>query len=107
MKQFQERQPVVNVGDATVEPVEYTRNLGGLFDQYISIAPQANSVHTSMYYHLHQIGKIRKHLTKEACATAVNSLVLSRLDYNNGLLCELYLLPYSTAFKLLRTVLLD
>ena len=42
-----------------------------------------------MYYHLHQIGKIGKHLTKEACATAVNSLVLARLDYNNGLLCEL------------------
>ena len=81
--------PTIQIGDANITPVECVKNLGCLFDQHMSMVPQVRAVCRSMYFHLHQIGQIRHYLTREARATAVVSLVLSRLDYNNGLLCEL------------------
>ncbi len=71
---------------ATIEPAKAVRDLGPIFDQHMSIIPQVNTICKSMYCHLRQIGKIRRHLTKESCATMVQSLVVSRLDCNNSLL---------------------
>ncbi len=56
----------------------------------MSMISQVNTICKSMYCHLRQIGKIRRHLTKESCATIVQSLVVYRLDCNNRLL---FLLP--------------
>ena len=73
--------PCVKVGGASIIPVDCVRDLGAVFDSHMSMIPQVNNVCRSMYHHLQQISKIRKHLTKDACATAVNALVTSRLDY--------------------------
>ena len=41
----------------------------------------------SANYHLRNIGRIRKYLTAESSKSAVISLVTSRFDYCNGLIC--------------------
>ena len=78
--------PCVKVGDAIILPSEAVRDLGAVLDKHMSMAPQVSQVCKSAYYHLRCISKVRKHLTKDACAKAVNSLVTSRLDFCNGLL---------------------
>ena len=39
----------------------------------------------SAYYHIGQIGKIRRFLTRDACVSAARSAILSRIDYSNAL----------------------
>ena len=46
----------------------------------------------SANYHLRNIGRIRKYLTEESTKSAVISLVTSRFDYCNGLLCGIHVL---------------
>ena len=50
-------------------------------------------------YHLRNIGRIRKYLTAESTKGAVISLVTSRFDYCNGLLCGI---PEELIYKLQR-----
>ena len=47
------------------------------------------NVKRSMYYHLKEIGKIRRYLDEDTCHLAVQSLVISRLDYANIMLVGL------------------
>ena len=47
----------------------------------------ANAISKSCFFHLRNIGRIRPFITINACKTLVNSLVTSRLDYANVLLC--------------------
>ena len=56
-------------------------NLGSVFD------PSMNMAVKSANYYLRNIGRIRKYLTAESSKSAVISLVTSRFDYCNGLLC--------------------
>ena len=54
----------------------------------------------SAYYQLHRISKIRNYLDQHSCKMLVNSLVTSRIDFNNSLLAGL---P-STLIKRLQVV---
>ena len=47
---------------------------------------QVTAVTKSSNYHLRNIGKVRKYLSTDACKTAVQTLVVSRLDYCSALL---------------------
>ncbi len=71
--------PTITLGSATIEPAEAVRDLGVIFDQHMSIIPQVNTICKSMYCYLRRIGKIRSHLTKESCATIVQSLVVASI----------------------------
>ena len=51
------------------------------------MAAHVSKVVKSANYHLRNIGRIRKYLTAESSESAVISLVTSRFDYCNGLLC--------------------
>ena len=72
----------INVGIQT-KPV---RNLGVVFNNTMSMADQVTSVAKSVSYQIHNISKIRKHLTTDATKKLVNAVVTSRLDYSNALL---------------------
>ena len=48
--------------------------------------PHINATCKSGYYHLRNISRIRKCLTKESCVTLVHAFISSRLDYCNSLL---------------------
>ena len=72
--------PVLN------EPVG---NLGAVFDPNVNTSMSAHVSKNikSANYHLRNIGKIRKFLNTDTTKSAIVSLVTSRLDYCNGLLC--------------------
>ena len=62
------------------------RNLGVMFDTGMTMSVQVASVLKSANYHLVNIGRARRLLTKDATKMAIHSLVTSRLDYCNSLL---------------------
>ena len=70
--------PVLN------EPVG---NLGAVFDPNMNMSAHVSNGIKSANYHLRNIGKIRKFLNTDTTKSAIVSLVTSRLDYCNGLLC--------------------
>ena len=70
--------PVLN------EPVG---NLGAVFDPNMNMSAYVSKVIKSANYHLRNIGKISKFLNTDTTKSAIVSLVTSRLDYCNGLLC--------------------
>ena len=62
-------------------------NLGAVFDPSMNMSAHLSKVVKSANYHLRNIGRIRKYLTSESTKGAIISLVTSRLDYCNALLC--------------------
>ena len=69
-----------------ISPSRCVRVLGVFLDEHLSMADQISSVVRSCNFHLRNIGKVRKFLTTDACKTAVQSLVVSRMDYCCSLL---------------------
>ena len=71
--------PVLN------EPVG---NLGAVFDPNMNMSAHVSKVIKSANYHLYRnIEKIRIFRNTDTTKSAIVSLVTSRLDYRNGLLC--------------------
>jgi hypothetical protein len=75
-----------HIGSAGVHPAECARNLGVMMDCVMNMNAQVRAICRSAYFHLHNIGAIRKYLTKEVTAQLIHSFVTSRLDYCNCLL---------------------
>ena len=69
-----------------IKPSQCVKVLGVYLDQHLSMSQQISSVVKSCNFHLRNIGKVRKYLTTDACRTAVQSLVVSRMDYCCSLL---------------------
>ena len=76
----------LSVGNSCIVPSGSVKTLGVHFDASLSMSSQVISLCKSLNFHLYNICRIRKMLTKEACNHAIRSLVLSRLDYSNSLL---------------------
>jgi hypothetical protein len=87
--QISAAEPTLKIGEAAITPSPCARNLGGNFDTTMSMEDQVNATLRSIYYHLRRVAKIRCHLDTETTACVINSLVTSRLDFNNGLLTAL------------------
>ena len=64
-------------------------NLGAVFDPNMKMSAHVSKVSKSANYHPRNIGNIRKFLNTDTTKSAIVSLVTSRLDYCNGLLCEI------------------
>ena len=73
------------IDDTTVTPVKYVKNIGVYFDNNMNMKKNVDNVCKTVRFHLRNIGRIRKHITKEACESLVHSLVSSRIDYANTL----------------------
>lgn len=76
----------LNIGDHKIEPSKIVRNLGGTFDNILSMKHQVSRTVQSGYYHLRRVKHIRQYLDQSTCAKVINATVTSRLDYHNGLL---------------------
>ena len=74
------------VDNTNVIPASSVRNIGAIFDNSMSMKTHINNVCKSVSFHLHNIGKVRKYITRKACEQLVHSLVSSRIDYANSLL---------------------
>ena len=79
----------VKIGEEVISPTPVACNLGATLDNTMSMECQISSVTRKVYYNLRRIAKIKQYLTPSACANAINSTVISRLDFHNGLLLGL------------------
>ncbi len=61
------------------------KNLGVILDSTMSLRQQINSICKASYGQLRLIYQIRKYLNNAATTSLVHSLIMSRLDYCNGL----------------------
>ena len=65
------------------------RNLGVVFDQYLTFHDHISGSCKSTHFHLRGIGRIRNLLTFDANAHLIHALITSRLDLCNSVLYNL------------------
>ena len=78
--------PSLELPGLTLTSKDAVRNVGYYFDRHMQLNRLVSSYCSSAYYHLRLISRIRHLLTRDVCHAAIRCLVLSRLDYCNGLL---------------------
>ena len=79
----------VSVGDMQASPSSKVRDLGVVFDQYLTFHDHISGICKSTHFHLRGIGIIRKLLTFDATAQLIHALITSRLDFCNSILYNL------------------
>ena len=79
----------VYVGDSIIQQSSKVRDLGVIFDQFLSFDDYISSVCRSTYFYLRNIGRIRHLLSHHATAQLIHALILTRLDYCNSVLYNL------------------
>ena len=87
----------VKVANLQIPVATHFKSLGVILDKHMTMTKQVNSTSKSAFFHLRKISKARNYFDREITKTLVSSLVTSRLDYCNSLLC---LLPKRTTRKL-------
>ena len=78
----------VKVGNADIHVVLHSpvKNLGVWLDSNLSMVELITKASSSAYFHLYNIRRIRKYLSRENMKTLVHAFVSSRIDYCNSLL---------------------
>ena len=79
----------LNIAGATVHSVSSARNIGVIFDSNLCLESHINSICRSAYFHLRNIGAMRKYLNQSATAILVHAFIFSRIDLNNSMLINL------------------
>ena len=72
-----------------VSPSSRVRDLGVVFDQYLTFHDHIIGICKSTHFHLRGIGRIRNHLTFDATAQLIHALIISRLDFCKSILYNL------------------
>ena len=90
----------VIVGDSIIQQPSKVRNLGIIFDQFLSFDDYISSVCRSTHFHLRNIGRIRHLLCQNATAQLIHALISICLDYCNSIL---YNLPKNRGYREFRT----
>ena len=75
----------ITFGVSRIHDAPFLKNLGAYFDKTLCMEKQCNTVTSSSYFNIHNIGRIRPYISEDACKTLVNSPVTSPLDYINAL----------------------
>ena len=81
------------IGDTVVGCSSQVRDLGVIFDRVLSIRHHVSYTSKTCRFHLRNISRIRKYILHDISIVLIKSLVMSRLDYSNGVL---YGLPKCT-----------
>ena len=89
----------LSIGDSRISQSYEVRNLGTWFDSKMNTLGHINKTCSSAFYHLYNIHRIRKYLSRPAVESLVHAFITSRVDYCNSLL---YGLPNSHIMKLQR-----
>ena len=89
----------VIVGDSIIQQSSKVRNLGIIFDQFLSFDYYISPVCRSTHFHLRNIGRIRHLLSQNSTAQLIHALISIRLDYCNSIL---YILPKNSIMRLQR-----
>ena len=78
--------PTISVGMENIRPSQQARNLGVIFDDTMSLSPHVNTTVKGAFYHIRNISKIRKYISKSTTEILIHSFVSSKLDFCNSLL---------------------
>ena len=87
------------VGNQKIDRSSSVRNLGVMLDESLGMNSHINKICKASFYHIHDIRRISKYLSKECRQSLVHAYVTSRLDYCNSIL---YGLPKYQLSKLQR-----
>ena len=79
----------IHIGPEIVSATNSVRNLGFMMDSVFNMEDHITSVCRSCYFHLRNIGTIRRYLDNDTAAQIIHAFVTSRLDYCNSLLSGL------------------
>ena len=80
-----------------IEFSKHIESLGVIIDDQLKLVRQVNAITKTAHFYLRKIKRVRNRLTQDIAETLVNTLITSRLDYCNALLCHL---PKNTINKL-------
>jgi len=69
-----------------IRPVSSVRILGVMLDSDLSMSSHVSRTVSTCFFQLRRLKSIRRSLPLEAAKTVINSFVISRVDYCNGLL---------------------
>ena len=83
----------ITIGDTVVDCSSQVKDLGVIFDRVLSLRQHVSYTSKTCLFHLRNISRIRKYIPQDINIVLIKSLVMSRLDYSNGLL---YGLPKCT-----------
>ena len=98
-------QNMLKLNDDKTELIVFTSNykqdlyndlsitIGVIFDRVLSLRQHVSYTSKTCRFHLRNISRIRKYIPHDTSVVLVKSLVMSRLDYSNGLF---YVLPKCT-----------
>ena len=75
----------ITVDNNRISPSPCVRNLGSWFDSNLSMTDHINKACNAAFYHLHNLRRIKKYLSRDSLITLVHAFITSRLDYCNGL----------------------
>ena len=78
----------ITIGGEIIQLSQTVRDLGAYIDSSIGFAEYVTRLVRMCYFHIRQLRSIRRSLTIESSHALVRALVLTRLDYCNGLLGE-------------------
>ena len=79
----------INVGDLQVFPSSKVRDIGVVFDQYLTFHDHISGICGSNHFHLYSIGRIRNVLTFDATAQLIHALIITCLDFCNSILYKI------------------
>ena len=71
----------ISVGDSQILPSSKARDLGVVFDEYLTLDAHISAICKSTYFRLRNIGKVRNLIRTEAAAQLIHALISSRLDF--------------------------
>ena len=91
----------IRAGSTNVCPVTVARNLGSWFDEQLTMSTHISKLCGVAFYHLHNIKRIRKYLSRESTEMLDHAFLTPRVDYCNSLL---YGLPNYQLNKLQRVL---
>ena len=78
--------PSLQFGSDVITPSTHARNIGVIFDTHLTMVRHVNSICKSSFFHLRNIGKIRKYISLKTTETLVHAFISSKLDNCNSLL---------------------
>ena len=78
--------PTISVGMENIRPSKRLAILAWFFDNTMSLSPHVNTIVKGAFYHIRNISKIRKYISKSTTEILIHSFVSSKLGFCNSLL---------------------
>ena len=76
----------ITIGGTIVDCSSQVKDLGVIFDRVVSQRKHVYYTSKTCQFYLRNISRIRKYIPQDTSVVIIKSLVMSRLDYSNGLL---------------------